>query len=83
MKITVNHSCADFTSYRAERVKSLFNVESGANFSMEAQLDVESAPWQIGVIVGPSGRALEWACAFSIRFARCGAKEKTDTAAQC
>lgn len=55
MKITVNHSCADFTSYRAERVKSLFNVESGANFSIEAQLDIESAPWQIGVIVGPSG----------------------------
>lgn len=55
MKIAVHHRCDDFSSYRAERVKSLFNVESGANFSLQANLDLESAPWQIGVIVGPSG----------------------------
>ena len=57
MKITVEHRCADFDSYRAARVKSLFNVESGANFSLSAELDIgaDSPPWQIGVIVGPSG----------------------------
>lgn len=55
MKLTISHRCSDFNSYRAERVKSLFNVETGANFTLEAELDVESAPWQIGVIVGPSG----------------------------
>lgn len=54
MKIDVHHRCDDFTSYRAARVKSLFNVESGANFTLQAELDV-SGPWQIGVIVGPSG----------------------------
>lgn len=55
MKIAVQHRCEDFNSYRAARVKSLFNVASGANFTLEADLDLDSAPWQIGVIVGPSG----------------------------
>jgi ABC-type transport system involved in cytochrome c biogenesis ATPase subunit/GNAT superfamily N-acetyltransferase len=55
MKLTIDHRCSDFHSYRAERVKSLFNVETGANFALEAQLDIEGTPWQIGVIVGPSG----------------------------
>ncbi|MBB2778321.1 UNVERIFIED_ORG: ABC-type ATPase with predicted acetyltransferase domain [Comamonas terrigena] len=55
MKLTVAHQCTDFNSYRAARVKSLFNVESGANFTLEAELDLDAAPWQLGVIVGPSG----------------------------
>jgi ABC-type transport system involved in cytochrome c biogenesis ATPase subunit len=55
MKLTIQHNCADFNSYRAARVKSLFNVESGANFSLDAELDLDSAPWSLGVIVGPSG----------------------------
>lgn len=55
MKVAIHHNCQNFHSYRAARVKSLFNVESGANFQLEAELDLESAPWQIGVIVGPSG----------------------------
>lgn len=55
MKIAVNHTCSDFNSYRAARVKSLFNVETGANFQLEADIDLDSVPWQIGVIVGPSG----------------------------
>lgn len=55
MNLAIHHSCSDFNSYRAARVKSLFNVETGANFSLEAELDIEGAPWQIGVIVGPSG----------------------------
>lgn len=55
MKLAVHHRCDDFSSYRAARVKSLFNVETGANFQLDAEIDIESAPWQIGVIVGPSG----------------------------
>lgn len=55
MKIDVHHRCDDFSTYRAARVKSLFNVDSGANFTLQADLDIEGTPWQIGVIVGPSG----------------------------
>ena len=55
MKLSVHHSCADFTSFRAARVKSIFNVDSGANFDLEAHLPIEGKPWSIGVIVGPSG----------------------------
>lgn len=55
MKVSVRHTCADFASYRAARVKSLFNVESGANFSLDADLPFEEMDWKIGVIVGPSG----------------------------
>jgi hypothetical protein len=31
MKIEINHRCSDFNSYRAARVKSLFNAESGCD----------------------------------------------------
>lgn len=55
MEIKVNHRCSDFYSYRAQRVKSMFNVESGCNWEHVAQLPIESEEWQIGLIVGPSG----------------------------
>lgn len=55
MKITVANRCSDFNSYRAARVKSLFNAESGANFSLEAELPIDDAEWKIGLVVGPSG----------------------------
>lgn len=55
MKVLVDNNCADFNSYRAARVKSLFNAESGANFKLEAELPIEDKEWKIGVIVGPSG----------------------------
>lgn len=55
MRIDVHHRCDDYASYRAARVKSLFNVETGANFTLQADLDIEAAPWRLGVIVGPSG----------------------------
>lgn len=55
MKVAVQHRCDEATSFRAARVKSLFNVESGANFAVEAELPGADEPWQIGVIVGPSG----------------------------
>ncbi|MFN3704339.1 GNAT family N-acetyltransferase [Thermomonas sp.] len=55
MKISVNHSCSDFDSYRAARVKSLFNCDSGANFALEADLPIDDSDWRVGVVVGPSG----------------------------
>ena len=55
MKLNINHNCTDFDSYRSARVKSLFNVESGANVHITADLPIEGNDWQIGVIVGGSG----------------------------
>lgn len=55
MKIQVRNRCSDFNSYRAARVKSLFNCESGADFSLDVDLPVEQTDWRIGVVVGPSG----------------------------
>jgi len=55
MKIEVHNSCSDFDSYRAARVKSLFNAESGANFDLSADLDIDDGDWKVGLIVGPSG----------------------------
>lgn len=55
MKIEVHNSCAEFNSYRAARVKSLFNAESGANFDLTAELPIDDPDWRIGLIVGPSG----------------------------
>ena len=55
MKIQIRNRCSDFNSYRASRVKSLFNCESGQNFSVDATVPVEDSGWKVGVIVGPSG----------------------------
>ena len=55
MRIDIHNTCTDFNSYRAARVKSLFNAESGANFRLAAELPVDDADWSIGLIVGPSG----------------------------
>lgn len=55
MKVQVSHRCSDFDSYRAARVKSLFNVESGCDVDIAADLPIEDMQWKIGVIVGPSG----------------------------
>ena len=55
MRIDIHNTCTDFNSYRAARVKSLFNAESGANFKLAADLPVDDADWSIGLIVGPSG----------------------------
>lgn len=55
MKIEVHNRVSDFNSYRAARVKSLFNAENGCNFDLEID-DVDlSGDWGIGVVVGPSG----------------------------
>ncbi len=55
MKVSVRNNCSDFSSYRAARVKSLFNVETGADFALDADLPLEDQSWKVGVIVGPSG----------------------------
>lgn len=55
MKIEVHHRCSDFDSYRAARCKSLFNVESGCNFDLTADLPIDDDEWNLGLVVGPSG----------------------------
>lgn len=55
MRLEVRNRCSDFNSYRAARVKSLFNAESGCNFSHTADLPIDDGEWKLGVIVGPSG----------------------------
>lgn len=55
MKASVRNVCSDYQSYRAARVKSLFNVESGANFALDADLPIDDGAWKIGLVVGPSG----------------------------
>lgn len=55
MKIAIRNRCSDFNSYRAARVKSLFNADSGCNFDLDADLAIDDGDWRIGVVVGPSG----------------------------
>jgi ABC-type ATPase involved in cell division/GNAT superfamily N-acetyltransferase len=55
VRVEVHNRCTDFNSYRAARVKSLFNAESGANFDLTADLPIDDGDWKIGVVVGPSG----------------------------
>ncbi|WP_325436893.1 hypothetical protein [Pseudomonas nitroreducens] len=55
MKLSISRKCPDFDSYRAARVKSLFNVDAGNQVQIDADLPIEDTPWQVGVIVGPSG----------------------------
>lgn len=55
MIIKVRNKTNDFNSYRSARVKSLFNAEKGCEFNLDADIDIDSLDWQIGLIVGPSG----------------------------
>lgn len=55
MNIEVHNRVSDFDSYRAARVKSLFNAESGCNFDLTIQGVDLSGDWNIGVVVGASG----------------------------
>lgn len=55
MIVKVKHHCSDFNSYRAARVKSLFNAENGCDWERSAELPVEGLDWKIGLIVGLSG----------------------------
>lgn len=55
MNIRVRNTTENFNSYRAARVKSLFNAEDGSHFNLDAELNISDPDWRIGVIVGPSG----------------------------
>lgn len=55
MKIVIENSTKNFDSYRAQRVKSLFNAEDGSTFKTEVEIDIEHLDWGIGLIVGASG----------------------------
>lgn len=46
-----------FNSYRAARVRSLFNVEEkiGATHEISVKLPIDEKEWKIGAIIGPSG----------------------------
>lgn len=55
MKIQVKHSSKNFDSFRANKVKSLFNAENGHTWEHTAELPIKDGEWQIGLIVGPSG----------------------------
>ena len=55
MIIKVRNKTEDFKSYRAQRVKSLFNAERGNEFNLDVNIPIEGEDWQIGLIVGPSG----------------------------
>ena len=55
MTINVHLECEDFDSYRAARIKSLFNAERGNRFDFSVDTDIDTGFWTIGVVVGPSG----------------------------
>lgn len=54
---TIQRRSPVFRSYRAARVRSLFNVtdEQGSQFTVNAQLPIDEFDWQVGLVVGPSG----------------------------
>lgn len=55
MLISIDQRTIDSQSYRAARVKSLFNCDDGSRFTHTANLDIDDDGWKIGVVVGPSG----------------------------
>lgn len=55
MIISVNNVCKNFDTFRANKVKSLFNAERGDKFTLEVDLPIDDIDWGIGLIVGPSG----------------------------
>lgn len=55
MKLAIHHKSPIPETYRAARVSSMFNVEGDADFRLELDADLGARPWQVGLIVGPSG----------------------------
>ncbi len=55
MKFAIHHNSPIPETYRAARVSSMFNVEGDADFRLELDADLAARPWQVGLIVGPSG----------------------------
>ncbi|UGU15228.1 hypothetical protein LS482_16265 [Sinomicrobium kalidii] len=54
IELEIKHQCSDYDSYRAARVKSMFNAESGCNWNKKVCMDLPEH-WQLGLIVGKSG----------------------------
>ena len=54
MRIDVQHQPPEPDTYRAARVRSLFNVDTAA-VDVTADLSIEDLDWALGVVVGPSG----------------------------
>lgn len=58
MKIQVHNETEVARTFRANRVRSLFNVDDqrGSTFELDARIGAEKSPdWKIGLVVGPSG----------------------------
>lgn len=57
IRLDVDQACPVSTSYRAARIRSLFNVtdEQAARFTLTAELPLDQDNWQVGMIIGPSG----------------------------
>lgn len=57
MKVAIRHEVPASETYRAARVKSLFNAtdEQATRFYLDADLPIDDDDWRIGVVVGPSG----------------------------
>ena len=55
MLISIDQRTIDSQSYRAARVKSLFNCDDGSRFTRTADLGIDDGDWKVGVVVGPSG----------------------------
>ena len=57
MKLTTTVSSPPFTSYRAARVRSLFNVseDQGSSHTISIDAPLEQKEWKIGLVVGASG----------------------------
>lgn len=54
MNIRIEHRPPHYAGYRASCVRSLFNVDD-EGFTLDATLPLEENPWQLGLVVGPSG----------------------------
>lgn len=54
-RLTIHHRQPIPATYRAARVASLFNVTEDADFRLSLDADLDAQPWQIGLIIGPSG----------------------------
>lgn len=56
-RLEIHQECGVSRSYRAARVRSLFNVTggAGAEFHAACEIPLDEPGWQVGLIVGPSG----------------------------
>lgn len=55
MRIDIRHECEKYDSFRANKVRSLFNPEHGHVWEHTANIPFEGMEWKIGLIVGRSG----------------------------